>query len=55
MKRRRKKNYGYQKVKDFFVAGGTLRPDTPSYVERPTDDELFNLAMENDLGVFHLT
>ncbi len=29
---------------DFFVAGGTLRPDSPSYVERPADMELFNLA-----------
>jgi tetratricopeptide (TPR) repeat protein len=30
---------------DFFVAGGTLRPNTPSYVERPADDELFNRVM----------
>ncbi|MCP4707582.1 MAG: SUMF1/EgtB/PvdO family nonheme iron enzyme [Planctomycetes bacterium] len=30
---------------DFFVAGGTLPPDSPSYVERPADDELFNLAL----------
>ncbi|GAB4546329.1 MAG: hypothetical protein Kow0063_40720 [Anaerolineae bacterium] len=29
---------------DFFVAGGTLRPDSPSYVRRPADDELFDLA-----------
>jgi tetratricopeptide (TPR) repeat protein len=29
---------------DFFVAGGTLRPDSPSYVRRPADDELFHLA-----------
>ncbi|MBE9508293.1 MAG: AAA-like domain-containing protein, partial [Chloroflexi bacterium] len=29
---------------DFFVAGGTLRADAPSYVKRPADDELFNLA-----------
>ncbi|MBI1878331.1 MAG: AAA-like domain-containing protein [Chloroflexi bacterium] len=32
------------KIADFFVAGGTLRPDAPSYVKRPADDELFNLA-----------
>jgi tetratricopeptide (TPR) repeat protein len=32
------------KISDFFVAGGTLRPDAPSYVKRPADDELFNLA-----------
>jgi tetratricopeptide (TPR) repeat protein len=30
---------------DFFVAGGTLRPDSPSYVKRPADNELFDLAM----------
>lgn len=29
---------------DFFVTGGTLRPDSPSYVRRPADDELFHLA-----------
>ena len=29
---------------DFYVAGGTLRYDSPSYVERPSDAELFNLA-----------
>lgn len=32
------------KTADFFVAGGTLRPDAPSYVKRPADDELFNLT-----------
>jgi hypothetical protein len=30
---------------DYFVAGGTLRSDAPSYVKRPTDDELFSLAL----------
>jgi len=29
---------------DFFIAGGTLRPDSPSYVRRPADDELFHLV-----------
>jgi tetratricopeptide (TPR) repeat protein len=29
---------------DFYVAGGTLRLSTPSYVDRPADEELFNLA-----------
>jgi tetratricopeptide (TPR) repeat protein len=33
---------------DFFVAGGTLRPDAPSYVKRPADDELFNLALAGE-------
>jgi tetratricopeptide (TPR) repeat protein len=32
------------RASDFFVAGGTLRPDAPSYVKRPADDELFHLA-----------
>jgi formylglycine-generating enzyme required for sulfatase activity len=26
---------------EFFTAGGTLGPDAPSYVHRPTDDELY--------------
>lgn len=30
---------------DFFVAGGTLRHDSPSYVKRPADDELFGLTL----------
>ena len=33
---------------DFFVAGGTLRPNTPSYVQRPADNELFNLVMAKE-------
>ena len=33
---------------DFFVAGGTLHADTPSYVERPTDDELFHLTLSGE-------
>ena len=33
---------------DFFVAGGTLRPNTPSYVDRPADDELFQLAQKGE-------
>ncbi|MEM7033480.1 MAG: AAA-like domain-containing protein [Chloroflexota bacterium] len=28
----------------FFVVGGTVRPDSPSYVERPADEELFQLV-----------
>ena len=30
---------------DFFVAGGALKLDTPSYVTRPADDELLKLAL----------
>ncbi len=33
---------------NFFVAGGTLRHDSPSYVKRPADDELFKLAMAGE-------
>ncbi|HEX9921957.1 MAG TPA: AAA-like domain-containing protein [Anaerolineae bacterium] len=33
---------------EFYVAGGTLRPGSPSYVERPADDELFNLALAGE-------
>ncbi|MCB0182567.1 MAG: AAA-like domain-containing protein, partial [Anaerolineae bacterium] len=33
---------------DFFVAGGTLRPNTPSYVQRPADDELFQKALAGE-------
>lgn len=30
---------------EFFTAGTMLRPEMPSYVERPADDELLNLAL----------
>jgi len=33
---------------DFFVAGGTLRPDSPSYVCRPADEELFNRVLAGE-------
>jgi tetratricopeptide (TPR) repeat protein len=33
---------------DFFVAGGTLRLDAPSYVKRPADEKLFNLALAGE-------
>jgi len=33
---------------EFFIAGGTLRPDSPSYVKRPADDELFKLALASE-------
>src|SRR5262245_26434632 len=32
----------------FYVVGGTLRPDTPSYIERGADQELFDRAMAGD-------
>lgn len=35
--------------RDFFVAGGTLRPDAPSYVERPADRQLRELVQAGEL------
>ena len=37
-----------QPISDFFTAGGTLPPDAPSYVKRPTDDELFRHIMAGE-------
>jgi len=36
------------RASEFFVAGGTLRLGVPSYVKRPTDDELFELALAGE-------
>jgi tetratricopeptide (TPR) repeat protein len=36
------------KILDFFIAGGTLRPNSPSYVKRPADDELFKLVLASE-------
>jgi len=36
------------RASDFFVAGGTLRPDAPSYVKRSEDDELLDLALTGE-------
>ena len=33
---------------EFFVAGGTLWQEAPSYIVRPADDELFRLALEGE-------
>jgi tetratricopeptide (TPR) repeat protein len=35
---------------DFFVVGGTVRSDSPSYVKRPADDELLKLALAGKFG-----
>jgi hypothetical protein len=35
--------------RDFFVAGGTLRYDAPSYVMRPADGELHHLVQNGNL------
>ena len=33
---------------EFFVAGGTLWREAPSYVHRPADDELLGLALNGE-------
>src|SRR5215208_3809068 len=33
---------------EFFVAGGTLWQEAPSYIHRPADDELFRLALAGE-------
>jgi tetratricopeptide (TPR) repeat protein len=35
-------------MNEFFTAGGTLPADAPSYVKRPTDDELFRHIMSGE-------
>ncbi|MEM7801627.1 MAG: AAA-like domain-containing protein, partial [Chloroflexota bacterium] len=34
----------------FFTAGGTLHSDAPSYVTRPADEEIDNIAQNGELG-----
>ena len=36
------------RASDFFIAGGTLRADSPCYVKRLADDELFNLVLAGE-------
>ncbi|MGH8596156.1 MAG: AAA-like domain-containing protein, partial [Gammaproteobacteria bacterium] len=36
----------YNPVDDFFVTGGTMMPDAPSYVERQADRDLFESLFE---------
>lgn len=35
---------------EFFTAGGTLRPDSPSYVKRSTDNELINSVLSGEFS-----
>ncbi len=35
-------------MNDFFVVGGTMRPDAPSYIEREADRELFERVLAGD-------
>jgi LysM repeat protein/tetratricopeptide (TPR) repeat protein len=39
-------NYSF--LESYFVDGGTLRAETPSYVKRPADDELFNSLLNRE-------
>lgn len=34
--------------RDFFVVGGTMQPDAPSYIEREADRELFEPVLAGD-------
>jgi serine/threonine protein kinase len=34
------------KISDFFVVGGTLSPNSHSYIERPADDQLLKLTLD---------
>lgn len=43
-----KANDNSQTPSGFFIAGGTLPPSAPSYVSRPADDVLFNLALAGE-------
>jgi predicted AAA+ superfamily ATPase len=33
---------------DFYVVGGTLKPDAPSYIERKADKELYEHILKGD-------
>jgi hypothetical protein len=35
-------------VSRFFVTGGTMKPGTPSYIERAADAELYNAALAGE-------
>jgi WD40 repeat protein len=39
----------YQKNRDFYVVGGTMPPDAPSYIERKADRELYENIMVGNL------
>ncbi|MAT42180.1 MAG: hypothetical protein CL609_07550 [Anaerolineaceae bacterium] len=41
-------NHTHERPK-YFVAGGTLSPNAPSYVKRPTDDELYTRITAGEL------
>ena len=34
--------------REFFIAGGTLHPDAPSYIDRQADQELFDATLRGD-------
>ncbi|MCP5107441.1 MAG: hypothetical protein GY950_28900, partial [bacterium] len=37
-----------QRNNDFYVVGGTMRPDAPSYIERNADNELYQRTLAGD-------
>jgi len=41
-------NLNIDAAADFYVAGGTLRANTPSYVDRPADEELIELTLKGE-------
>jgi Tol biopolymer transport system component len=43
-----KKNSSLPAPQEFFVAGGTLWREAPSYIRRPADEELFRLALAGE-------
>ncbi len=38
----------FENETDFYVVGGTLKPDAPSYIERKTDRELYEHILKGD-------
>ena len=38
----------------FYVAGGSLRSDTKSYVERDADEELYSAISRGEIGRAHV-
>ena len=37
-------------TQDFYVTGGTLRPDAPSYIPRQADDDLFDALSRGEFA-----
>ena len=37
-------------MSEFFVVGGTLRPDAACYIERPADEQLYQLCLRGEFA-----